>query len=253
MSAIAAVANKLGAEAEGVLARIGGELGDEARAATRALAQIAAGAQQAQRARWMAVARIAVPAGFRMIHPTWIEAALAELPVQAREAVANLGTSPREVWLARMAAGGFVAMPQTTVSMVKVPAELPALAPVALQAWLERAGADQLARAAQIADQGGAVQMMLLVLRDPALRAARDRIAVPPRVGQFGSDRAVIERCTQVPHDETRLLRIGARAVAAHLSPLVRQQLVQRLPRALGVTVRLELNRPANSMLAWIA
>jgi hypothetical protein len=253
VSAIAAVASKLGADAEGVLARIAGELGDEARAALTALAQLPAGAQQAQRARWMAVARIAVPEGFRMIHPTWIEAALAELPAPAREAVANLGTSPREVWLARTAMAGFVAMPQTTVSMAKLPAELPALPPSALHAWLERAGADQLARAVQIAGDHPGDPMMQLVARDPALRDARDRISVPPRVGQFGSDRAVVERCTQVPHDETRLVRIGARAVAAHLSPLVRQQLVQRLPRAIGVAVRQELNRPANSMLAWIA
>lgn len=248
MSAIAAVVGKLGADAQGVLARIGGELGEHARAATAALAKLEARAQQAERARWMAVARIAVPEGFRLIHPTWIEAALAELPATARAAVATLGSSPREVWLARTAMAGFVAMPQRRVEEVNLPAELPALAPAALQAWLERAGADQVARAAQLA--GG--ETMQLAERDLELRDARARIARPPRLGQFGSDRAVVDRCTGIPQDELRLLRLGARAVAAHLSPRVRQQLVQRLPRALGIAVRVELNRPANSMLVWV-
>ena len=248
MSAIAAVVGKLGADAEGVLARIGGELGEHARAATAMLAKLEARTQQAERARWMAVSRIAVPEGLRLIHPTWIEAALAELPATARAAVAKLGSSPREVWLARTAMAGFVAMPLRRVEAVNLPAELPALAPAVLQAWLERAGADQLARAAQLA--GGST--MQLAERDPALRDARARIARPPRLGQFGSDRAVVDRCTQIPQDELRLLRLGARAVAAHLSPLARQQLVQRLPRALGLAVRVELNRPANSMLVWI-
>ncbi len=247
MSTIAAVVGKLGADAAGVLARIGGDLGDEARAAFAALTKLDAGAQKAQRARWMAIARIAVPEGFRMIHPTWIEAALAELPATARDAVANLGTSPRDVWLARSAMAGFVAMPQARAN-VNVPSDLPALAPEALRAWLERAGADQLARAAQLA--GG--EMLELAERDPVLQAALARISVPPRVHQLGRDRAVVERCTHVPHDETRLLRIGARAVGGHLSPLVRQQLIQRLPRALGLAVRDELNRATNSMIVWI-
>ena len=246
VSAIAAVVGKLGADAAGVLARIGGDLGDEARAACGALAKLDAGAQKAQRARWMAIARITVPEGFRMIHPTWIEAVLAELPATARDAVANLGTSPRDVWLARSAMAGFVAMPQSRAN-INAPADLPALAPEALQAWLERAGADQVARAAQIA--GG--ELLQLAERDLVLQAALVRIAVPPRVNQLGSDRAIVERCMHVPHDETRLLRIGARAVAAHLSPLVRQQLVQRLPRALGVVVRVELSRPSNSVIVW--
>ncbi|CAN5694059.1 hypothetical protein BH11MYX1_BH11MYX1_58160 [soil metagenome] len=248
MSAIAAVIGKLGADAEGVLSRLGGELGEAARIATAALATLDAGARKTQRARWMASARIAVPEGFRLIHPTWIEAALVELPTAARDAVANLATSPTEVWLARTAMAGLVAMPQAHVVIAKVPAELPALAPEALQVWLERAGADQLARSAQLA--GG--ELRKLAEGDPRVREAQERIALPPRVNQFGRDRAVVERCTVVPHDETRFLRIGARAVAAHLAPLVRQQIVQRLPRALGVAVRVELNRPANSMLVWI-
>jgi len=247
VSAIAAVVGKLGSDAVGVLARIGGDLGDEARAAIAAMAKLDARAQQAQRARWMAIARIVVPEGFRMIHPTWIEAALAELPATARAAVANLGTSPRDVWLARSAMAGFVAMPPSRAK-ANVPSDLPALAPEALQAWLERAGADQLARAAQLA--GG--ELRELAERDPVLQAALARISVPPRLDQLGSDRAVVERCTHVPHDETRYLRIGARAVAAHLSPLVQQQVIQRLPRALGVAVRVELGRPPNSMLVWV-
>ncbi len=229
MSAIAAVAGKLGDEAERVLARIGGELGGQARAAFAALRALEPAAQKRQRAAWLASARMVVPEGFRLIHPTWIEAALAELPAAARDAVANLGGEPRDVWLARCAMAGFVAMPTRRVEVVQVAAELPALAPEQLQAWLERAGAEQLKRAAQIAGV------------DATPRSAR----------AFGSDRDVIERC-RVPADELRFIRIGARAFAAHFSPIVRRQIAQRLPRALGLAVRAELNRPANSVLGWI-
>jgi len=114
----------------------------------------------------------------------------------------------------------------------RVPADLPALTPEALQAWLERAGADQLARALQL---GGATS------EAPWFREAAARIAVAPRKGQLGGDRAILERCTGVPDDDVRLVRIGARTVAPHLDILVQRQLVQRLPRALGLIVRGEL------------
>ena len=230
--ALAVVAHRLGPDREAVLARIGGELGASARAAAAAIARLDAGAQKLERARAMATSRVLWPAGLRAIHPTWIEAALAELPTRARTAVANGEGDAIDIWLGRWALAGFVAMPSGHVDTVRVPADLPALAPEALRVWLERAGADQLARAVQL---GGGV------LEEPWFVAAAARIAVAPRLGQLGSDRAIVQRCSGVADDDVRLARIGARTVAPYLDVLVERQLVQRLPRALGVVVRGEL------------
>ncbi|HEY6039167.1 MAG TPA: hypothetical protein VIV58_33020, partial [Kofleriaceae bacterium] len=154
--ALAVVALRLGPDRERVLARIGGELGVQARAKAAALGKLDPGAQKLERARVMATSRMIWPAGLRAIHATWIEAALAELPPVARTAVANGQGGPIETWLGRWALAGFVAMPadQSGKMILRVPAELPALAPDALRGWLERAGADQLARALQLG--GGA-------------------------------------------------------------------------------------------------
>ncbi|HEX7843877.1 MAG TPA: hypothetical protein VF469_40660, partial [Kofleriaceae bacterium] len=64
-----------------VLARLGGPLGAAARAEGTVLPD------RATRIRRMAIARAAVPEGMRGVHPSWIEAALAELPPRARTAV----------------------------------------------------------------------------------------------------------------------------------------------------------------------
>ena len=71
--------------------------------------------------------------------------------------------------------------------------------------------------------------------------AAAARIAVSPRLGQLGSDRAIVQRCKGLADDDVRLVKIGARTVAPHLDILVQRQVVQRLPRALGLVVRTEL------------
>jgi hypothetical protein len=227
--AVAAAAHKLSADGAAVLSRLGGVIGVEARAAANALAKLDLHAARSQRAQWLATARLAAPAGFRSIHASWIEAALVDLPARARSAVANGGDAV-DLFLARTALAGFVAMPAAG-SCVHAAADLPGLDPEALRAWLERAGADQLACAAQLA--GGDV--LALAEREPALVAALDRIARPPRLGQLGSDRAIVKRCAGIANDDIRLVRLGARAVAPHLNALVRRQLVQRLPRALAI------------------
>jgi len=248
--AVAVVALRLGPDRERVLARIGGELGRQARAKADAIAKLDASAQKLERARVMATSRMIWPAGLRAIHPTWIEAALAELPAAARTAVANGQGDPIETWLGRWALAPFVAMPAAGVEILRVPADLPGLAPEVLRAWLERAGADQLARALQLG--GGASEAAWFV-------AASARIAVAPRKGQLGSDRAILRRCTGIADDDVRLLRIGARTVAPHLDVLVARQLVQRLPRALGLVVRAELRAfardldPENGRASWSA
>ena len=240
--ALAVVALRLGADGEPVLARIGGVLGAHARAAAAAIAKLDPGAQKLERARVRATSRVLWPAGLRAIHPTWIEAVLADLPARARTAVANGQGDASDTWLGRWALAGFVAMPLAgpgTTDAVRVPADLPALAADALRAWLERAGADQLARALQLG--GGAVEATWFV-------EAATRIAVPPRLGQLGADRAIVRRCAGIPDDDVRLVRIGARTVAPHLDVLVQRQLVQRLPRALGVIVRTELSAFAGDL-----
>jgi hypothetical protein len=230
--ALAVVALRLGPDRDRVLARIGGVLGEQARAAAAAIGKLDAGAQKLERARVMATSRVLWPAGLRAIHPTWIEAALADLPPRARTAVANGQGDPVDTWLGRWALADFVAMPVNYLEVVRVPADLPAHSPEALRAWLERAGADQLARALQLG--GGTAEA-------PWFTAAVARIAVAPRLGQLGSDRAIVERCSKLHDDDVRLAKIGARTVAPHLDVLVQRQLVQRLPRALGLVVRTEL------------
>jgi hypothetical protein len=130
-------------------------------------------------------------------------------------------------------------MPASPADIARVPADLPALSPEALRAWLERAGADQLARVLQLG--GGASE-------EPWFVAAAARIAVAPRVGQLGSDRAIVGRCSKLPDDDVRLAKIGARTVAPHLDVRVQRQLVQRLPRALGLVVRTELRAFARDL-----
>ena len=242
--ALAAAANKLGPD---VLARLGGAIGREARAAANTLAQLDVHAARSRRAQWMATARLAAPTGFRAIHASWIEAALAELPARARSAVANGGDAV-DVWLARWALADFVAMPPAT-ARVRVAADLPGLDPDALRTWIERAGADQFARAAQLA--GGDV--LELARREPQLIAALDRIAKPPRLGQLGSDRAVVKRCAGIANDEVQLVRLGARAVAPHLDALVCRQLVQRLPRTLAIFNDLNAFAADSHPVSWSA
>ena len=99
--ALAVVALRLGPDRERVLSRIGGELGARARAAADAIAKLDPRAQKLERARVMATSRVLWPAGMRAIHPTWIEAALVDLPAAARTAVANGQGDPIETWLAR--------------------------------------------------------------------------------------------------------------------------------------------------------
>ncbi len=239
--AIATAAHRLGAARTGVLARLGGPRGDAARAAAAELARLDAGHGRLRRAQWMAESRLVWPANLRAMHPTWLEAAIADLPPRARAAVANGGGEPIDVWLARRALAPFAAMPARTVDVPRVPSELPALRPEALRAWLERAGADQLARAAQLAGADTAAVAAHEPELAAALAAARVRIELPPRRGGLGADRRVLARCAGLAADDTRLVRLGARAVAPHLTGDLVRQLVQRLPRALGLVVRGEL------------
>ena len=228
--AVATAAHRLGSVRDAVLARLGGPLGEAARAAAAALARVAPDAQKLQRARWMAASRLVWPENFRAIHPTWIEAVLGELPARARTAVANGSGDPIEIWLARRALAGFVAMPAAR-DAIRTPVDVPAVPADPLRAWLEQIGADQLASA--LARIGGED----VIAADPRLAAARAR-----GTAGLGPPRAVVHRCSGLVDEDTRLVRAGIRTVAPHLDARGRRQVLQRLPRALALELRGDLH-----------
>jgi hypothetical protein len=215
-----------------VLARLAGPLGARARAV------VAGGIDRAKRARWAAAARAPVPAGLRGAHPSWIEASLAGLPARAREAVAAGGGDEVLTWLARWATSAIPPMPAVTAARVTSVDSATRVDAAALERWIEDAGADQLALALTAAG-GGAVTAAARIVGDRLVEAAA-RIAVAPRAGALGPTRAAIARC-RVALDDRALARIGARAIAPHVDPLARLQIVHRLARPLGLVVRDEL------------
>jgi len=221
-----------------VLGRLGGALGHAACAAA------SRGLDRSSRVRSAEAARAPLPAGLRGVHPSWIEAGLAGLPDRARAAVAAGGGSEVDVWLARWATATIPALPAATAPRITTPDSVARVDATTLTAWLEDAGADQLALALGAAGQG-AVTAAARIVGD-RLRAAVARIALAPRAGSLGPLRAALERC-RLALDERALLRIGARAVAPHVDPLVRRQLVHRLPRPLGLAVHSELAAAAHT------
>lgn len=250
--ALAVAAYRLGDDRDAVLARLGGALGIEARARSQQLAPDS----RRLRAEWGARARVPVPAGLRGVHATWIEAALAALPERARvvlaggpgdteTAVKTFDSAPRpvpdmlaamttqvprgiDVWLARWATAELVPLPPERSGPPRAPADVAALRADDALRWLGDVGLDQLAHA--------------LAGRDVPLGAelarARARIALPPRAGALGPQRAALERCIdQAPFDGDARVIIGARTVAPHVPVLARRALALRLPRPLGLRV----------------
>jgi hypothetical protein len=224
-----------------VLARLAGPLGEAARAA------IATHPDRATRAAWAAVSRAPVPAGLRGVHPSWIEAGLADLPDVARGAVAAGGGDPARTWLARWATASIPPMPAVTAARVTSVASATRVDAATLQRWIEDAGADQLALA--LAAAGGDAVAAAARIVGVRLFEAAARIPIAPRAGGLGSTRAAIARC-KVELDDRALVRIGARAIAPHVDPLARLQIAHRLPRAVGLVVRDELERGAGAAVA---
>lgn len=223
-----------------VLARLAGPLGAAARA------EGAGPLDRAARIRRMAVARAAVPEGMRGVHPSWIEAALADLPPRARSAVASAGGDPVDVWLARWATAAIPPMPPISEARVTSIDSATRVDAGVLVRWLEDAGADQLALALGAAGPAAVAAAARIV--GQRLTEAQARIATPPRAGALGPTRAAIARC-RVPLDDHALLVIGARAVAPHLDALTRRRIVCRLPRPLGLAVGAELVAAARTSL----
>ncbi|MDB4960269.1 MAG: hypothetical protein JWP01_268 [Myxococcales bacterium] len=225
-----------------VLDRIRGPIGDAARAAFDRLAGQTAEQRREQRITWCAAARAPVPPGIRGVDPSWIEAALADLPARARDAVAEGASTAVDVWLARWACAEIPPMPSIDPLLIRprTIVDLPRLAAPALQAWLEDVGADQLAFAL-----GPHAPPAAAVFGDRVL-AAVARVSSPPRAGSLGQRRAAIERARVEPGPGA-LAIIGARAMAPHTDPVLRRQLVLRLPRAIGIGLARELRSHARA------
>ena len=238
-----------------VLERIGGPLGEAARAAATDLLAQPDRKRRATRAAWAAIGRMAVPAGIRGVHASWIEAGLAGLPPAARTAVATAAADPASVWLARWACSDLVPLPaddarrppQSTAELVRLPGET-------LAAWLDDVGADQLAFALAAAGNQAVAQTARVV--GDVLVTAAARVRVAPRRGALGPVRAAIARC-KIDLAEHGLATIAARAIAPHVDGFSARQLVVRLPRPLGVVVLRELGEhgrvPLDQVPTWAA
>jgi len=265
---IAAAAHVLGDDMPGVLARLAGPIGVEARAAPPSTKLL--------RASWASQGRVPVPGGFRGVDPSWIEAGLDGLPPQAREAVASGGGTPVRVWLARWACARIVSLPATFDGDVTSLASALCLPGPRLREWLDGIGADQLAMAlsaagpeamasgVRVAGERLAVAAARIASATNVARAAlpegaRRSIDEPPRVGALGPVRAAIERCRGIALDDIALARIGARAIAPYVAQraLARQQMMLRLPRSLGLIVGAELSKhaadPIDRCPSWAA
>jgi len=227
-----------------VLARIAGPLGEAACTA------YATASDRATRVRWAEAARAPVPAGLRGVHPSWIEAGLAGLPARARTAVASGGGDEVDTWLARWATASIPPMPAVTAARVTSPGSITRVAAATLEGWLADTGADQLALALGAAGKAAvaAVAAAARIAGGRLLEAAA-RIAVSPRAGALGPVRAAIARC-RVTLDDRAFVRIGARAVAPHVDPLARLQIMHRLPWPLGLAVGDELVAAAHLAIA---
>jgi len=129
------------------------------------------------------------------------------------------------VWLARWATASFVPLPTERPGPPRTPADLAALAPADALRWLGEIGLDQLAHA--LTGQDIAIAELV---------PARVRIALPPRAGALGPQRAALQRCLdQAPFDGDARVIIGARTAAPHVPVLAARALALRLPRPLGV------------------
>lgn len=247
--AIAVATSRLGDDATDVLSRLAGAYGDRVRAAANDLAQLDESARKQRRAEVSALARSPATTALRGVHPTWIEAALEELPVRARTALAGGSNDPIDVWLARWAGASLVA--SSPHSIDRALDSILARDPQQILAWLTSIALDQLAFALGAA----AASSLSAQLRDAATRITR-----APRVNALGPHRAALVRCRGAALDDaTTLLAIAGRALAPHFAtePFTRLHLTRRLSYADGIVIERELVAGAATSLdrvpAWAA
>jgi hypothetical protein len=208
-----------------VLARIGGSLGDAARAGSTADA--------------LENARAPVPPGLRGVDAGWIEAALAGLPARARIALAEGPRTEADVWLVRRAIAHVPPLPAIDPSLARprVLADVARMSAIALRDWLIEVGRDHLAYA--LGDHAAKLAELA-----PALA----RIDQAPRAGALGTRRDAIARAVGEP------FAIGVRALAPHLDLPLRRSVALRLPHpdALGIAAELTAHAGGRSG-AWLA
>jgi len=162
---------------------------------------------------WLAGAHAPLPAGMRAVHPSWIEAALAELPPRARDVLASGPRDDVDVWLARWACAELPPLPPL-VDHARPRSLADVVAMTRLAEWLTAVGRMQLAYATSLATPGA------------------------PRRDELGPAREVIARC----RGTSDLRVIGVRAIAPYVRDagvLTARQLAVRLPRELGVEAEL--------------
>jgi hypothetical protein len=128
-----------------VLARLGGALGEATRAKALALRSLPDDARKRARAMAAALARVPAPVGFRGIHRSWIEAALAGLPERTRADLDAVADDPTSVWLVRWATASLVPLLPVDVVRPRSIAEATRTGADDLVEWLADVGADQLA------------------------------------------------------------------------------------------------------------
>jgi hypothetical protein len=208
-----------------VLARIGGTLGEAARAADP---------------RTIEDVRAPVPPGLRGVDPSWLEVALADLPPRAREVLAAGPRDEADVWLARRACAGIPPLPPIDPALARPRTrhDLLRMSPRAMRDWLVEVGRDQLAFAA--GDHARAV---------PELAAAAARIARAPRAGELGARRDAIARASFAGPRSADPFTVGVRALAPHLDTLIARAVVLRFPHpdALGIAFELTAHRDGRS------
>jgi hypothetical protein len=254
--ALAIAAAALLAGGTEALARLAPALGGPATAvidAWRALARV-------DRARAVASAVAAVrlprPMGAGLIHPDWIEAALATEPPIVRAALDG-DDPPVQVWLARHVFAGLVRMPRAVAADRGLSPATVAGAPASwLEAALIRAGRYQLAWAVVGAPRAGHLALAArLGAHGPAVLATIAELAgSADAAARWGSQRAAIARVAGVAlEDPDALLAIGARAFGPHLGGDGPRQLMQRLPRARGLRIAADLGHPQAERVPWDA
>ncbi len=239
-----------------LLSQIGGPLGEAARDAADELAAMHATEARAWRVRITAAMRAPIPPGIRGVHPSWIEAGLVGLPARTRTALAAGAPEPADIWLARWACAAIPPLPAIAPEL-RTPTSIDdalRLSGEALTSWLVEIGADQLAHA--LASQPEALRAIARATSDRVLLAAT-RTKVPPRAGALGPMRDAITRCRVQASGPEMLIRIGARAIAAHTDALSRRQLAARLIRPLGLALEGEMiahsGTPLDRTPTWTA
>jgi hypothetical protein len=179
-----------------------------------------------ERAAIAAAVRAPLPAGFRGIHASWIEAALVELPPRTRDDLASATLDAVAVWLVRWATATLAPLPAIDVTKPRSIVEATRMTGESFVAWLTATGREQLAFAVGQTTRDG-----------------------------LGTRRAAIARAKL--DGPARFDLIGARAIAPYTDSAIRRTLVMRLPRTHGLEVLFELrtwaDQPLDASPTWEA